>query len=39
MSDFEGRLLDELGLSRVMVEWVDAWRLSAETERPPAADR
>jgi hypothetical protein len=39
MSDFEQRLLDELGLSRVTVEWVDAWRLSAGTERPPAADR
>ena len=28
MPDFERRLLDELGLEKIAVEWVDAWRFA-----------
>jgi hypothetical protein len=28
MPDFERRLVDELGLEKIAVEWVDAWRFS-----------
>lgn len=31
MADFEQRLLNELTLSKVAMEWIDAWRFSAET--------
>jgi hypothetical protein len=39
MPDFEQRLLNELTLSKVELEWVDAWRFSAETKRVSAEDR
>lgn len=32
MSDFEVRLLGELGLERVAVEWADAWRLAPDAD-------
>ncbi len=36
MADFEERLTKELGLSKVGVEWVDAWRFKAAQEEPAA---
>ncbi|MGH8196208.1 MAG: hypothetical protein ACREQ8_17700 [Woeseiaceae bacterium] len=36
MTDFEQRLLNELTLSKVKVEWVDAWRFAAEGKPTPA---